>query len=156
MCLFLHCCVSQRGCNGAERRLNLLTWYSSGLSPAAVATCSSCAGVCFLKILCSKTKISADSGEVCSSTAKPPYLKQYVFTSQMMSLQLCHFNENSNFTKSNLPSSPWHVMCIHLLLWWKQTEGLSAVERRYADIIRQVVLRVHHLHRFNSDDTGLW
>lgn len=20
MCLFLHCCVSQRGCNGAERR----------------------------------------------------------------------------------------------------------------------------------------
>lgn len=54
-----------------------LTWYSSELRPAAVATCSSCAGVCFLKILCSKTKMSADSGEVCSSTARPPYLKQH-------------------------------------------------------------------------------
>lgn len=56
----------------------LHTWYSSALSPAAVATCSSCAGVCFLKIFCSNTKMFADSGEVCSSTARPPYLTQHV------------------------------------------------------------------------------
>ncbi|KAG7220105.1 hypothetical protein INR49_008999 [Caranx melampygus] len=50
--------------------------WTNQLSPAAVATCASCEGVCFLKILCSKTKIFADSGDVCSNTANPPYLRQ--------------------------------------------------------------------------------
>lgn len=50
------------------------TLYSSSLSPAAEATCCSCAGVCFLNIRCRSTKMFADSGEVCTNTAKPPYL----------------------------------------------------------------------------------
>lgn len=52
--------------------------YSSSLSPAAEATCCSCAGVCFLNIRCRSTKTFADSGDVCSNTAKPPYLWPHV------------------------------------------------------------------------------
>lgn len=79
----VYICMWMKGCvkTAAERvkTQRLRTWYSSELSPAAVATCSSCAGVCFLKIFCSKTKMFADSGEVCSSTARPPYLRQQMF-----------------------------------------------------------------------------
>lgn len=156
--------VWQNSCERGSRQQKagwLRTWYSSAVNPAAVATCSSCVGVCFLKILCSKTKMFADSGEVCSSTAKPPYLRRHIF---YLVWNVSNFQQTKIFilssgdftvvifiyhsflgVNSDLPSGTWHVVGVHLLLRGKQTEGLGAVKCRDPDVIWEVVLGVHHL-----------
>lgn len=155
------CVTRQRQKQPKTQRLH--TWYSSELSPAAVATCSSCAGVCFLKIFCSKTKMFADSGEVCSSTARPPYLRQQMFfLVSRVSGEKCIFTVvnlrgiSIDFLIStvldllhpeicDVPSGAWQVVGVHLLLRGKQTEGLAAVKCRDTNVIWEVVLGVHHV-----------
>lgn len=46
----------------------------------------------------------------------------------------------------DLPGSTRHVVSVHLLLRREQAESLAAVECRHPDVIREVVLGVHHLY----------
>lgn len=120
------------------------TLYSSSLSPAAEATCCSCAGFCFLNIRCRSTKMFADSGEVCSNTARPPYLWAH---NNLLIRNV--FNKQSSQAEGvqvdHVPGSAGHVVSVHLLLRREQAESLAAVECRDPDIVREVVLGVHHL-----------
>lgn len=45
----------------------------------------------------------------------------------------------------DVPGGAGHVVSVHLLLRGEQAESLAAVQCRDPDVIREVVLGVHHL-----------